>query len=153
MKKLLTMICVAMLMLNTTVFSVNAESTPVDTIAVSKESDIMTAGLISSYFLVVSNSNGQLCISGATQALTEMKTVGFIDIQIERSSDGNNWVHVQDIDDVLNSDASSCYISNQKVSVTKGYYYRVTCTHYAKSKGLFAKTQSQFNTSNSIMIS
>ena len=118
------------------------------------EDGIVTATyLITSYSLFASNSNGKLCISGSTIATTTMKSVGFTDIIVERSSNGSTgWTAVAFPDDVVNSNASSCYFNNKLVTVTSGYYYRVTCNHYAKQTGWFPKTQSISNTSNAVYI-
>lgn len=115
---------------------------------------IFSTGLITYYNLSVSNSSGQLCINGYTQASEAMKSIGFIDIQIERSCNGTSgWTVVQYPDDVLASDAKICNFNNYKLSVVKGYYYRVTCTHYAKESGFwFPKSESITATSNSVYV-
>ncbi len=46
------------------------------------------------------------------------------------------------------------YVANNLTlaSVTSGYYYRVTCSHYAKEKGLFGDSEKDDNTSNSVYV-
>ncbi len=119
---------------------------------VSTNSQTRTAGLIIRYDLTVSSSGGKLCVNGVTKANGSMKSIGYKDIVIEYSSDNSNW-HVEndDIDDLLKS-GSSYYLNNHLMDVKGGYYYRITCTHYAKESGLLGSSQSVENTSNSVWI-
>ena len=134
--------------------SIYAEDDAKNTVEISGDAQVLTTGLIYLYDLSVPNSNGQLCINGYTCAVTAMKSVGFKNIQIEQSSDNSTWnPYNYNIDDVLSLRTYTCSITNFKISVTKGYYYRVTCTHYAKESGLFGSSQSVSNTSNSVWIS
>lgn len=110
-----------------------------------------TAGLISRYSLSVTSSNGKLCLSGYTLSNSKMKSIGFKNIVIQRSSDGVNWEKEKSLSDILKSDYEY-YLDNYSVSVQGGYYYRVTLTHYAKESGLFGSSQSVNNTSNSVWI-
>lgn len=153
MKKVILVLCAAMIFLaNSTVIPANADYIPVNAVALS-DAEIQATGLIFSYNLEVSNSDGQLCINGSTKAMTAMQSIGFKNIKIEQSSDNRTWKpYDYPIDDVLATEAYNCYITNKKISITKGYYYRVTCTHYAKATGLFGKSQSVSNTSNSVWI-
>lgn len=154
MKKLISVLCATMLLLaSNTMISANADCVPMNA-TVSSDAEIQAAGLITNYNLDVSNSNGQLCINGNTSAATNMKSIGFTDIQIEQSSDNKTWKSYDyEIDDVLASGTYFCSFNNRKITVTKDYYYRVTCNHYAKATGLFGKSQSISNTSNSVKIS
>lgn len=111
-----------------------------------------TAGLIHLYSLSISGSNRQLNLTGYTKAITSMKKIGLKDIKIQRSSDGINWSTEKTLSDMLLSDSSAYYLNNYKVDVNGGYYYRVTCNHYAKEYGLFGATQSEPNTSISIWV-
>ena len=81
-----------------------------------------------------------------------MKSIGFENIKIQHSSDKVNWSKEKDLDDLLKSENNSYYINDYSISVKGGYYYRVTCTHYAKESGLFGSSQSVNNTSNSVWI-
>ncbi len=151
MKKAWSLFCAVLLTANLTAVLPTAAEESADGTG---DAVILSTGLITQHSLSVSNSSGQLCINGYTQADETMKSIGFTDIQIERSSNGTSgWTVVQYPDDVLTSDASSCYFNNYKVSVVKGYYYRVTCTHYAKESGFwFPKSESITSTSNSVFI-
>ena len=151
MKKAWSLRCAVLLAANLTAVLPTAAAGSADETG---DAVILSTGLITSRSLSVSNSSGQLCINGRTVASETMKSIGFTDIQIERSSNGTSgWTAVQYPDDVLASDASSCYFNNYKVSVVKGYYYRVTCTHYAKESGFwFPESESITATSNSVYI-
>lgn len=118
----------------------------------SSEVQPYTAGLISRYKLSVTTSNGNLYLNGYTLSNSKMKSIGFKNIVIQRSSDGVNWVKEKNLSDILKSDYEY-YLDNYSVTVNGGYYYRVTCTHYAKESGLFGSSQSVDNTSNSVWIS
>lgn len=132
---------------------VNAEAVSNDSANEPGSEVISSVGLITSYNLVVSKNNGRLCINGSTDAEAIMKKVGFTDIVIERSTNGySNWSTAYTLDDVLNSDAITCKFNNRLVIVTSGYYYRVSCNHYAKETGWFPRTQSVSNTSNIVYI-
>lgn len=109
------------------------------------------AGLISRYGLSVSSSNGNLCLSGYTLSNSKMKSIGFKNIAVQRSPDGVHWEKEKSLSDILKSDYEY-YLENYSVSVQGDYYYRVTCTHYAKESGLFGSSQSVPNTSNSVWI-
>lgn len=114
---------------------------------------ITSVGLIEYYSLAVSNSSGRLCINGTTDSGSIMKTIGFTDIVIERSSNGTTgWTSAYPLNDVTNSNVSAAYITNKLIAVTGGYYYRVSCNHYAKETGWFPRTESISNTSNAVYI-
>ncbi|MBQ6943503.1 MAG: hypothetical protein IJN43_04150 [Ruminococcus sp.] len=151
MKKAWSLLCAVLLAGNLTAALPTAAAESADETG---DAVILSTGLITSRSLSVSNSSGQLCINGYTQASETMKSIGFTDIQIERSSNGTSgWTAVQYPDDVLASNTNTCSFNNYKVSVVKGYYYRVTCTHYAKESGFwFPKSESITATSNSIYL-
>lgn len=119
----------------------------------STDNQIRTEGLIYRYGIEVSSSKQKICINATTISSNSMKSIGFKDISIERSSDNIHWSEEKPIDDLLKSDSSSYYLNNYSVSVKGGYYYRVTLTHYAKESGLFGSSQSVSNTSNSVWVS
>lgn len=151
MKKAWSLLCAVLLTANLTAALPTAA---VDSTDGTEDAVILATGLITNHDVSVSNSSGQLCINGYTKSAEIMKNIGFTDIQIERSSNGTSgWTVVQNPDDVLTADARNCYFNNYKVSVVKGYYYRVTCTHYAKESGFwFPKSESITATSNSVYI-
>lgn len=124
----------------------------VSTQTTSADNQIRTAGLITLYNLSVSASGSTLYVSGITQGRDSMKSIGYTNISVEYSSDDVNWHTEKSIDDLLISDSSSYYLNNYPISVKGGYYYRIKLKHYAKEKGLFGRSQSVENTSNSVWV-
>ena len=110
------------------------------------------AGLICSYDLSISNDSGSLCMNVKTSSNSIMKSIGITNVKIQYSSDGANWSTEKPLSDMLNTSSSGYLLNNHTISVNGGYYYRVTCTHYAKESGLFGSSQSVSNTSNSVWI-
>ncbi len=119
--------------------------------SVSESNQERTSGLISQYYITVTESSGKLCINGTTESNLTMKSIGYKDIFIEYSSDNVNWKREKSLDDMLKS-GSSYYLNNYSVSVKGGRYYRVSLTHYAKESSWFGSSQSVNNTSNSVWI-
>lgn len=120
--------------------------------ALSQDSQLRTAGLISSYYVTVSKGDHCIYIDGKTKSNINMKSIGYKDISIEYSSDNVHWSEEKPIDDLLKSDSSSYYLNDYSVSVNGGYYYRVTLNHYAKESGWFGSSQSVPNTSGSVWV-
>lgn len=116
------------------------------------ESQERTAGLIRQSRLSVTCSGKNLLISGLTEANVSMQTIGYKNVIVEYSSNGTNWYEEKDLGDLLKSNSSSYYLNSYTVPVKGGYYYRVSCTHYAKEKGLFGKSQSEDNVSDSVWV-
>lgn len=116
------------------------------------ESQTRAAGLINRYSISVSSSSNKVCINGSTVTNSKMKSIGYKNISIDYSSDKVNWYKEKSLDDLLKSDSNSYYLNNYTVSVKGGYYYRISCTHYAKESGLFGSSQSVNNTSNNVWI-
>lgn len=110
------------------------------------------AGLIYNYSLSVSKSGRTLYINGTTAASDTMQTIGYKNVVVEYSTNGTNWYEEKDLGDLLKSDSKSYYLNSYSVSVKGGRYYRVSCTHYAKEKGLFGKSQSEDNVSDSVWV-
>lgn len=115
---------------------------------------VYTAGLISFEILSISKNSNNITLTAQTVCTGTMKYVGLKDVVIEQSSDGVNWNKYTRIGDLL-SENSTMYVANNLslATVTSGYYYRVTCSHYAKEKGLFGSSEKDDNISNSIYIS
>ena len=91
-------------------------------------------------------------MNGKTSSNDIMKSIGYTEIKIQYSSDGSNWHTEKQLSDLLKSSTSEYILSNYSASVQGGYFYRVTCKHYAKESGLFGNSQSISNTSNSVWI-
>lgn len=112
-----------------------------------------SVGLISKKSIGISANSNTIMLTAKTECTNIMKYVGLKDIKIEQSSDGINWAKYTDVDELINEN-TSVYVANNLalVSVPNGYYYRVTCNHYAKEKGLLGGSEKDANTSNSIYI-
>ena len=152
-KKFLTLCVVGLLTYNMPSMPVKVVSNTKNTVTMSNSDNTKTVGLISKCSLSIVDSNKAIKLLGKTESNTVMKSIGYKDISIERSSDNIHWSEEKPIDDLLKSDSSSYYLNNYSVSVKGGYYYRVTLTHYAKESGLFGSSQSVSNTSNSVWVS
>ena len=127
-----------------------------DVKTVNGDVSVMAEGIIKDSRIMINNVNGQLCIEGEVWCNAEMASLGFKDLKIEQSANGSNWTTYRTLGDTLASNTWICSLSNRKESVQTGYYYRVTCTYYAKEKGLFGilgKTQSEPGVSNTLRIS
>ena len=118
------------------------------------EITVYSAGLISSYNISISASGKSLLFTGKTNCVSTMKTAGIKSIVIQRSSDGSSWSDYDNVSDMTKDNATSFSVSSKDLGTfTGGYYYRVTCKHYAKESGLFGSSESISNTSNSVWIS
>lgn len=115
---------------------------------------VYTVGLINKKAINLSYNSNSIMLTAKTECNDVMRYVGLKDVVIEQSSDGVNWNKYTRIGDLL-SENSTMYVANNLslAIVTSGYYYRVTCSHYAKEKGLFGSSEKDDNISNSIYIS
>lgn len=111
-----------------------------------------SVGIISGYYLSVSSGSNIIYISARTQAKNNMQTLGYTDITVEYSSDGNNWYQEKYVGNLLISDSSTYYLNNFAVTVKGGYYYRIRLNHYADESGLFGSSQTIANISNTVWI-
>lgn len=109
-------------------------------------------GLISRYSLSCKGGTKKVYIISDTTASSEMKEIGLKNVVIERSSDNKNWTEEKEIGNLLSESSKIHTLTDYSVSVSGGYYYRISCTHYAKEKGLFGSSQSVNNVSNSVWI-
>ncbi|MDE5772185.1 MAG: hypothetical protein K2I06_11265 [Ruminococcus sp.] len=111
-----------------------------------------TAGLITRCTLTATTADNKLYLSGVTAASSTMKSIGYKDIVVEYSTDNSHWyTENDDIDDLLISNSSTYSLNNYNIAVKGGYYYRITCNHYAKVS-TFGSSQTVGNTSNSVWI-
>ena len=133
-------------------FAITTNAAEID--ETSSNAVIYSEGLISSYRVSISASGKTLYLSGSTCCTTQMGSVGITDIQVQYSSDNVNWHNYTNSSDLLKSNSRQYTALNSNIgTVTGGYYYRVTCKHYAKESGLFGSSESISNTSNSVWIS
>ena len=110
-------------------------------------------GLISTISINFTVSGRTLNISGGTSATETMGQVGFKNVKVERSSNGTSWAVEKNLGDFLSS-SKITHLLSTSTTVQGGYYYRVTCTHYAKkSQILLPPTQSIDNWTSYVWIS
>ena len=158
MKKLLfvllstTIITSQVIWLPATAENVNNISTCTD--VENPEKPVITAGyLISDRFIAAANSNGRLYVCGKTEGIVAMDTIGIKDIVVERSSNGTSgWTQIAYPSDCLKTNTNKCEMEKW-ITVSHGYYYRITCNHYAYKSGYSPNSQTDPNTSNAVYIS
>lgn len=99
-------------------------------------SQTRATGLITDYKLGIAKSGSSLLISGYTYGSSEVTKCGFTEVIVERrANSSSSWSEYATYKDLYSS--SNSYNLSKSVSVTGGYQYRVTATHYAK-KSLFS---------------
>lgn len=104
-------------------------------------------GLIKNHVISINKSGSSIVITGLTEGISDIKKCGFTVITIQRKkASASSWSTYAKYEDLYNE--SSIYKLSKKISVTSGYQYRVTCTHYAKKNLL--STQKINNTSNTL---
>jgi hypothetical protein len=109
----------------------------------------LTSGLIFNYGIAISSSGSNLLIAGKTICDTDVVKCGFTVVTIKRrTSSTKSWSTYKTYEDLYNS--SSSYTLTKTISVSKGYQYRVYCTHYAKKNIL--STEKIDNASNVVAI-
>ena len=107
------------------------------------------SGLIAEYSLAVSKNGKTLSISGVISCTTDVVKCGFKNLQVERRRyTSGDWEVYHDYGDVY-VETNFCNLSTD-LTVEYGYYYRVTCTHYAKKS--WWSTQSIDNETSSIYV-
>lgn len=107
------------------------------------------SGLILSYSLSVSKNEKVLTITGTTVCSTDVVRCGFKDLQVERRRyTSGDWEVYHDYGDAYLDD-NLCNLSTT-LTVEYGYYYRVTCTHYAKKS--WWSTQKVDNETNGVLV-
>ena len=87
--------------------------------------------LIMYCYVSCSDTPGKLVISGKTQGTERLDEIGICDITILRSSDCKNWTSERRIENIMEEDSLLCVLDRFEVTVTGGFYYKVTCSHYA----------------------
>lgn len=114
---------------------------------------VYSDGLIYNIFLSVSASGKSILLTAKTNGSETMKTIGLKSVVIQRSTDNSSWSDCYNIGDMLSSNSANFYASSKNLGTYPGgYYYRITCEHYAKESGLFGSSESISNASNSIWI-
>ncbi len=105
-----------------------------------------TSGLICGYSIGIDRSGSTLTIVGRTIGSPSVVKAGFKKIVIQRKKSGGTWSDYKTYSDLYNNRSS--YVLSKTITISSGYYYRVTCIHYAK-KNIFS-TEKINNTSNTI---
>lgn len=109
----------------------------------------LTSGLIVGYGIAISNSGSNLLVAGRTICDPRVVKCGFTVVTIKRrSSSTASWTTYKTYEDLYNNNAS--YSLSKTIPVSRGYQYRVYCTHYAKKSLL--STEKIDNVSNVIAI-
>ena len=118
------------------------------------EDPVITATyLISNRYIVASISNGRLYVQGTTESSVSADTIGIKDIVVERSSNGTSgWTQIAYPSDCLKTNTNKCEMEKW-ITVSHGYYYWITCNHYAYKSGYSPNSQTDPNTSNVVYIS
>ena len=76
--------------------------------------------------------NGLLNISAKTQVSSVMEEVGYKNVVVQRSDDGENWEDEVYLGDFIGYNTKYYSLSNLQVEVSGKGQYRVVCDHYAK---------------------
>ncbi|MBQ9956454.1 MAG: hypothetical protein IJO99_02690 [Ruminococcus sp.] len=79
-----------------------------------------------------SDNPGELVMSGKTQGVERMDSLGFRNVRILRSTDLKNWYEEFYIGNISMRNSLVCMVDGYTVSVQGGAYYRISCEHYAR---------------------
>ncbi len=82
-----------------------------------------------------SDNPGELVMSGKTQGVERMDSLGFRNVRILRSTDLNTWYEEFYIGNISMRNSLVCMVDGYTVSVQGGAYYRISCEHFAKLDG------------------
>ena len=117
---------------------------------IATENDTRASGLIQTTALGIAKEGSNLLIEGKTFCSIEVVKCGFKDLMVQRRATGDDpWRDYYEYGNVY-TDGCTAGLST-KLSVARGYQYRVTCKHYAKKSLLVTQTIS--NTSNIVTVS
>lgn len=150
-RKFLIFAIAGMLTCSSSTISINTNA---ENIIESQEDENIAVHSIDEHNLSIYSSGYKtLCIDALTRSNTEAQSIGLKNLTVEHSSNGRDgWSPEKNLGDMLTSGTNNYRLEDYSVSVNGGYFYRVTCTHYAKEKGLFGSSQSEYNVSNIIWI-
>lgn len=151
-RKFLILSATGLLMFNIPTISINTNAE--NNITEYQEQEEISAYSVSTHYVSIYASGYKtLFINAITKATEESQSIGIKNVTVERSSNGRDgWSPEKNLGDMLTSETNMYSLDDYSVSVNGGYFYRVTCTHYAKEKGLFGSSQSEYNVSNIIWI-
>ncbi|MBR2284391.1 MAG: hypothetical protein IJ874_08240 [Ruminococcus sp.] len=96
-----------------------------------------SSGLIAKCSLSCSSDSGVITVTAKTQALRVMSRVGYINMVIQSSTDGESWTDTVRVGDILVSDEKYTILDQYSANVDGGCWYRVVCDHYALGKSYY----------------
>lgn len=113
-------------------------------------------GLIEKCSLKCSSyEEGYLDVTAKTQVSGKMKEVGFKNIVVQFSSDGENWYDEYTYGDHTGTDTKYHNLNGLRLKVRGGYYYRISCVHYANGRAYgedSVRTQTAVNVSSAVWV-
>ena len=77
-------------------------------------------------------ADGAIEITAKTQVSGKISEVGFRNVVVQYSSDGQNWSDELSLGDLTNSNARYYSLDSRRVEVKGGGFYRVSVVHYAR---------------------
>ncbi len=77
-------------------------------------------------------ADGAIEITAKTQVSGKISEVGFRNVVVQYSSDGQNWSDEVSLGDLTNSNARYYSLDSRRVEVKGGGFYRVSVVHYAR---------------------
>jgi hypothetical protein len=102
-----------------------------------------------------SDERGYLDITAKTQVSGKMKEVGLKNIVVQFSSDGVNWYDEYTYGDHTGNDTKYHNLNGLRLKVRGGYYYRISCVHFANGSVYgddTVRTQTAVNTSSAVWV-
>lgn len=148
MKKLISLF-MALMVVSAVPMNASAEEIPEYQQPEVTDEIVETIDYISHYSNSISTGTKKIHMNLNIYGSFTMSEIGFINIDIERSSDNANFTHERYADDKTITNSSSYHIGDYSWNVTGGYYYRVKVTHYARYG---SSTESITSTSNSVWV-
>jgi type IV secretory pathway VirJ component len=94
-------------------------------------------------------ADGAIEITAKTQVSGKISEVGFRNVVVQYSSDGQNWSDEVSLGDLTNSNARYYSLDSRRVEVKGGGFYRVSVVHYAREGGSSDRIQTVVQTSSS----
>lgn len=77
-------------------------------------------------------ADGAIEITAKTQVSGKISEVGFRNVVVQYSSDGQNWSDEVSLGDLTNSNARYYSLDSRRIEVKGGGFYRVSVVHYAR---------------------
>lgn len=102
-----------------------------------------------------SNEEGYLELTAKTQVSGKMNEVGFKNIVVQFSSDGENWYDEYTYGDYTGTNTKYHNLNGLRLKVRGGYYYRISCVHYANGRAYgddTVRTQTAVNVSSAVWV-